>query len=151
MKINTEIENLIPHRKPILCVDEVISVDGLVAKTFYKIEENGLFVTDGTFSELGLIENAAQSSFVFLKFFFENSKEDLGGEGEDSVGFISQISELSIHSLPAIGEKLITTTHTELVFDAENLKICNVEAKTFVAEKLVFEAEMKLILQTHTP
>ncbi len=143
-----EIEELIPHRKPILCIDKVLRVDGLIAKTQYKIEETCLFFTDGFFSEMGLLENAAQSSFVFLKFFFADSQEDLWGEGKDSVGFISHITSMETVSLPRIDDELFTTTTTELVFDTENLKICNVKAETNVNSKLVFTTEMKMILQT---
>ncbi len=148
MKIYPEIEELIPHRKPILCIDKVISIDGLTAETHYKIEESCLFFTDGIFSELGLLENAAQSSFVFLKFFFADSQENLWGEGRDSVGFISHITSMETVFLPKIEDELFTTTTTELVFDTENLKICNVKAETNVNSKLAFTTEMKMILQT---
>jgi len=147
-EIYPQIEELIPHRKPILCVDEVLLVDGLIAKTRYKIEENSLFFSNGFFSEMGLLENAAQSSFVFLKFFFADSQEDLWGEGKDSVGFISHITTMEIHFLPNLYDELITSTETELVFDTENLKICNVKAEIKVNSKAAFSTEMKMILQT---
>lgn len=143
-----EIETLIPHRKPILCLDKVLSVNGLTAQTYYEIKEDCLFYTDGYFSELGLLENAAQSSFVFLKFFFSDSTEDLWGEGRDSVGFISHITSMETYLLPKPGDGLFTTTTTELVFDTENLKICNVKAEITVNSQMVFTIEMKMILQT---
>lgn len=147
MKNYPEIEELIPHRNPILCIDEVVSVDDLIVKTLYKIEENSLFYSDGVFSELGLIENAAQSSFVFLNFFFDQSKSGKLDLKQNAVGFISQITKMEIISLPKLADELYTSTTTELVFDAENLKICNVKAETFVKEQSIFSAEMKLILQ----
>jgi len=142
------IEELIPHRAPIICVDEVIWVDELEATTTYKVKSDSIFISSHSFSEMGLLENSAQTSFVFLKFFFANSQEDLWGEGKDSVGFISHISQMETYFLPQIGEKLITSTQTELVFDSENLKICNVKAQTLIHHKTAFEAEMKMILQT---
>ena len=149
MQTYPEIETLIPHRKPILCIDEVVSVDGLIAKTKYKIEENSLFFSNGYFSELGLLENAAQSSFVFLNFFFESSQKENPDLAHKSVGFISQITNMEVIAHPKSGDELCTSTVTELVYDAENLKICNVKAESFVHSKSVFTAEMKLILQTH--
>lgn len=148
MKTYPEIETLIPHRKPILCIDKVISVEGLIAKTQYKIDKNCLFLTNGSFSELGLLENAAQSSFVFLKFFLTDSKENLWSDGKDSIGFISHINSMTVHFLPKEQDELFTTTSTELVFDSENLKICNVIAETTVNSELAFTTEMKMILQT---
>lgn len=148
MKTYPEIEELIPHRKPILCIDKVISVEDLVAKTQYKIDKNCLFLTNGSFSELGLLENAAQSSFVFLKFFFSGEKANLWSDGKDSIGFISHINSMTVHFLPKEQDELFTTTSTELVFDAENLKICNVIAETTVNSELAFTTEMKMILQT---
>lgn len=148
MKNYPEIETLIPHRKPILCIDKVISVEGLVAKTLYKIDKNCLFFTNGFFSELGLLENAAQSSFVFLNFFLKDAKENLWSDGKDSIGFISHINSMTVNFLPKVHDKLLTTTTTELVFDAENLKICNVVAETTVNSELAFTTEMKMILQT---
>lgn len=139
-----EIELLIPHRKPILCVNEVILVDGLMAQTKYKIDENSLFMTNGVFSELGLLENAAQTSFIFLNYFFKNSDTKLA----EAVGFISQITSLKVDFLPQLGDKIITSTNTELVFNAENMKICNVKAETMVKDQIAFSAEMKMILQT---
>ncbi len=147
-KFYPAIEELIPHRKPILCIDKVISVDGLKAETRYKIEESCIFFSDGFFSEMGLLENAAQTSFVFLKFFFADSQDDLWGEGKDSVGFISHITELETGFLPKLSDELLTTTTTELVFDTENLKICNVKAITSVNAGIAFTTEMKMILQT---
>lgn len=99
---------------------------------------------------MGLLENSAQTSFVFLKFFFANSHEDLWGKGKDSVGFISHISEMEAYFLPKLGQKLITSTQAELVFDSENLKICNVKAQIIVNYKIAFDTEMKMILQTRT-
>lgn len=140
-----KIEELIPHRAPIICVDEVIVADELSATTFYKVKSDSIFVSANTFSELGLLENAAQTSFVFLNFFFKNSNENLlSGE---KLGFISQISSMKVNFLPRLGEKLITCTETELVFNSENLKICNVKAQTIVNYKIAFEIEMKMILQ----
>lgn len=148
-EIYPAIEELIPHRAPIICVDKVILVDDLEATTTYKVKSDSIFISSvHSFSEMGLLENSAQTSFVFLKFFFANSQEDLWGKGRDSVGFISHISEMQTHFLPRLGEKLITSTHTELVFDSENLKICNVKAQTIVNYKIAFETEMKMILQT---
>ncbi len=138
-----EIELLIPHRKPILCVDEVVLVNGLEATTSYRIKSESIFVSDNSFSELGLLENAAQTSFVFLNYFFKNSDAKL----TESVGFISQISSLQVHFLPKLGEKIITSTQTELVYEAENLKICNVKAQIVLNKKNVLEVEMKMILQ----
>lgn len=142
------IEELIPHRKPILCIDKVVSVEGLVAKTQYKIEESCLFFTDGIFSELGLLENTAQSSFVFLKYFFADQHDDMWGKGKDSIGFISHITSMEVFNLPKLHEHLNTTTSTELVYDTDELKICNVKAEVEVNEKLYFQTEMKMILQT---
>lgn len=146
---NYKIEELIPHRAPIRCVDEVILVDALIAKTSYEIKSDSLFISGNSFSEMGLLENAAQTSFIFLNFFFTNSNEKLLDESRNSIGFISHISTMETNFLPDLGDKLITSTHTELVFDSENLKICNVKAQTIVNEKIAFEAEMKMILQTH--
>ncbi|SMC34807.1 hypothetical protein [Moheibacter sediminis] len=142
------IEKLIPHRAPILCVDEVILVDALISMTSYIVKSDSIFVTGNSFSELGLLENSAQTSFVFLNFFLNESNDKLLDEKTNSVGFISHISSMKIQFLPQLREKLNTTTETELVFNSENLKICNVKAQTTINEKIAFEAEMKMILQT---
>ena len=144
-----KIEKLIPHRAPIICVDEVVVVDALTATTSYKVKSNSIFFSENIFSELGLLENAAQTSFVFLNFFFKDSSDQLLKENSNSIGFISNISSMKIHFLPKLDEELITCTQTELVYDSENLKICNVKAQTLVNEKIAFESEMKMILQIH--
>lgn len=143
-----QIEELIPHRAPIVCIDEVILVEALISTTSYIVKSDSIFISDNSFSEMGLLENAAQTSFVFLNFFLNGSKGNLLDKERDSVGFISHISQMETNFLPQLGDKLTTSTETELVFDSENLKICNVKAQTIVNEKIAFEAEMKMILQT---
>ena len=97
---------------------------------------------------MGLLENAAQTSFIFLNFFLNDANEKLLDENNNSVGFISHIAKMKTNFLPDLNDELITSTETELVFDSENLKICNVKAKTIINDKIAFEAEMKMILQT---
>lgn len=143
-----EIKELIPHRKPMLCVDEVLAVDGLSTKTRYKIVENSLFLQNGCFSELGLLENAAQSSFIFLNFISTDDGSNGWTFDRHAVGFISQILELKVHYCPQLNDELITTTVADLVFDSKNLKICNVIAKINIKTKIVFDTKIKMILQT---
>lgn len=142
------IEDLIPHRAPIICVDKVLAVDELAAKTSYKVKSDSIFISNDSFSEMGLLENAAQTSFIFLNFFLTDANEKLLDKNNNSVGFISHIAKMETNFLPVLNDELITSTETELVFDSENLKICNVKAKTTINEKIAFEAEMKMILQT---
>lgn len=130
-------------------VDRVVDVDGLKTMTAFVIEPGNMFVQNGVLSEMGMLENLAQTSFIFLNYFFIKPDESLWDKEKDNLGVISTILGLDVYALPDVGTELRTCTHTELVFTSANLKICNIEGRIEVEGRTLLQATMKMLLQTN--
>lgn len=142
-----EIQNYLPHRKPMLMVDFILELNDHDVKTIFEIKPDNLFVADTFFTEVGLIENAAQtcSAIVGQSFFvdeFKQVKEDV-----EVIGFISGIKKITIHLLPEVGNTIRTNAVLVSRFDTADYSICTIECKTFCNEELVLEAEINLFIQ----
>lgn len=142
------IEELIPHRPPMVMVDRVVRVDGLETETAFSVTPACIFVANGILSEMGMLENLAQTSFIFLNYFFIKPDETLWDKKKDNLGVISSILDLSVSSLPTVGQELRTHTQTELVFTSDFLKICNIQGTISMDGETAMVATMKMLLQT---
>lgn len=142
-----EIQNYLPHRAPMLMVDHIVEFNENEVITVFEIKNDNLFVQNSFFSEIGLIENAAQtcSSIVAKSYFVDdnhNEKEDVS-----VVGFISGIKKLQVHSLPHVGNTIQTKASLISRFDADEYKICSMKCTTYFENELLFEAELNLFIQ----
>lgn len=129
-------------------VDQVEAVDGLRTKTSFLVTPECLFVSEGRFSEMGMLENLAQTSFVFLNYFFITPGKPLWEKEKNNLGVISTILELDVIFLPCVGDRLSTCTETELVFTSDFFKICNIQGWVSVNGQRALTATMKMLLQT---
>jgi predicted hotdog family 3-hydroxylacyl-ACP dehydratase len=142
-----EIQNYLPHRAPMLMVDYIVEFNEDEVITVFEIKNDNLFVENLFFSEIGLIENAAQtcSSIVAKSYFIDdnhNEKEDVS-----VVGFISGIKKLQVYSLPQVGNTIQTKAALISRFDADEYKICSMKCTTYFEAELLFEAELNLFIQ----
>ena len=142
------ITTLIPHREPMVMVDRVIALDGLRTQTSFLVKADGLFVSGNEFSEMGMLENIAQTSFIFLNHFFADQAHLMWSEGRETLGFISTVTSATVLLLPRVGQTLETTTTTELVFTSDLLKICNIDGDIRIDGQLAMRTRMKMLLQT---
>ena len=101
-------ENFLPHRPPMLMQCTVPYLDTESVETHFNITKDCIFTDKkGSFSEAGLIENAAQAcSAITGQDFFE--EDDLEGLSNNVVGYISAIKKVEIFLSPKIGDILIT-------------------------------------------
>lgn len=156
---NREISALIPHREPMVLVDQVLSMEDFEITTNYRIKADSIFLErpDGdqnqVFSEMGLLENIAQTSYLFIRLYFENKYSDeeppetLLSSGSE-LGFISGIQYLEILGLPIVGDTIQTQTRTTLDYTSEFLKICSIEGTVRVNERVLLSTTMKMLLKT---
>ncbi len=142
------ITSLIPHREPMVMVDQVVSLNGLQTQTSFLVTPDNLFVSGGEFSEMGMIENIAQTSFIFLNHYFAEQSHLMWAQDKETLGFISTVTSVEVLALPRVGQTLKTTTNTELVFTSDLLKICNIEADIRIGEVVAMRTRMKMLLQT---
>lgn len=141
------IKNYLPHRPPMLMVDDIIEITQKEVTTVFKIKNDNLFVKNGFFVETGLIENAAQtcSAIVAQPLFLDEKnffKKDL-----KLIGFISAIKNLRILSLPKSNSEITTKAILVSRFDTDDFAICTMKCTTFQKKELLFEAEINLFIQ----
>ena len=110
---------------------------------------SNIFLENGQLSEIGIIENAAQTcSAIVGKSFFED--DDIEGTGTKLIGFISAIKEVVIHACPTIGQTIISKAKLKSRFDTNHYSICTIECTIFESKKELLSCEMNLFIQELT-
>jgi predicted hotdog family 3-hydroxylacyl-ACP dehydratase len=136
-----EITGYIPQRSPMVMVGKLLSVDGAKTLTSFLISEDNMFCEDGKFIEAGLIENIAQTAAAGAGY------RSLLNNELPPPGFIGGVKNLVIHSLPVVGDLLITDVSVEHeVFDATVIT-----GRISVNDKIIAECEMKIFLNKSNP
>lgn len=145
-----EIQNYLPHRHPMLMVDIITEINQLHVSTLFEIKADNLFLCDESFSEAGLIENAAQtcSAIIGQNYFFDENQQEL--ENVAVIGFISAIKKVQIHALPKVNQTLVTQGTLVSKLEGNDYSICVLAVNTYVGEQKIAEAEMNLFLQKTT-
>ena len=129
--------NYIPQRDPICLVHSIYECTEELSKTGFKIEEGHLFVSDGAITEAGLVEHMAQSCAAGAGYMSSLKN------APPKVGFIANIKDLVIHSLPKVGSEIITTVKLKAFVMNVTLVIINSECNG----QPVSECEMKIFIQ----
>lgn len=142
-----DIKKYLPHRSPMLMVDMILFMDEEKVETIFEIKKGNIFIQNNTFTEVGLIENAAQtcSSIVAKDYFVDANNKDK--EHVDVVGFISAIKSLKIHALPKAGDTITTMATLVSKFVTNEYSLCTMNCKTFHDEELLLEGEINLFIQ----
>ena len=131
-----EIIGYIPQRPPMVMVGKLLSVEGTTTLTSFLISEDNLFCEEGKFGEAGLIENIAQTAAAGAGY------RSLLKNEPPPPGFIGGVKNLVIHSLPVVGDLLITQVSVEhVVFDATVIA-----GQISINGRPVAECEMKIFL-----
>lgn len=141
------INDFLPHRAPMLMVDHLIEITATSVTSVFKIKEDNVFVENNYFSEVGLIENSAQtcSSIVGQTFFFTSDNEVR--DDVKLVGFISGIKKATVFMLPKVDETIKTLATLVSRFDSDDYSICTMKCETFQDGNLLLEAEINLFIQ----
>ena len=128
-----------------LMVSKLIHINDASVHTEFTIKEDCVFVKNGIFSETGLIENAAQTcSAIVGQSYFD--KEDLEGEGNNLVGYISAIKKVEIFNLPKQGKVITTKASLVSRFDTGSLTICSIDCSTFNNDDLIVACTLNFII-----
>jgi len=136
-----EILRYIPQKPPMVMVGKLLSVEGRRTLTSFTISEDNMFCKRKRFIEAGLIENIAQTAAAGAGYRSMLKNEPT------LPGFIGGIKNLVIHSLPVVGDLLITEVSVEHeIFDATVIM-----GKISVNSRLVAECEMKIFLSKSNP
>jgi hypothetical protein len=133
----TEILDYIPQKPPMVMVGRLLSAEGFKTVTSFLVLAENLLCEGNLFTEAGLIENIAQTAAAGAGYRARMNNQ------VPPQGFIGGIKNLVIHSLPAVGDLLIT----EVSVDHEIFDATLITGRISVNDKLVAECEMKIFSQ----
>lgn len=130
----------IPQAPPFVMVDELVRHDANETVTHFTIPADHLFVTDGRFTEPGLIENMAQTAAA------GQGKAAAEQGAAPPVGFIGQIKDLKIYRLPEVGQTITTTIQVE----SRIMEVSVVKGETTCEGIVLAEGRYSIFLQSKT-
>jgi predicted hotdog family 3-hydroxylacyl-ACP dehydratase len=145
MDFPIDIKKFLPHRKPMLMVDEITHLNDEEITTTLIILEDNIFLENGTFSEIGIIENAAQtSSGIIGRPYFD---QNVGNESYAIQGYISKIKSVQIFNLPSLNKTL--TTHGRLISShpVADFFNCDMICETYCDDVKIADSSFNLIIQ----
>ena len=129
--------NYIPQRNPICLVHSIYESNEQKVKTGFVVEADHFFVSDNKLTEAGIIENLAQSCAAQAGYVCSLKNMP------PRVGFIANIKDLRIHSLPSVNSEIIT----EITLKAFVMNVTLVIAASTCNGEPVAECEMKIFVQ----
>ena len=129
--------NYIPQREPICLVHSIYECSDQESTTGFFVESNNFFINNNQLSEAGVIENLAQSCAAHAGYIC--SLRNL----PPKVGFIANIKDLEIFSLPPVNAELITV----IKLKAYVMNVTLVVATSSCNGIPVAECEMKIFIQ----
>jgi len=140
-----EIQKILPHRYPFLLLDRVTKLEKGVSIEGYKnvsISEpvfQGHFPDHPIYPGVMIIEGMAQAGGVLA---FESSSQEEQDDAQDKVVYFMSIDKAKFRSPVTPGDQLVY----RLNVIKQRGAIWQLEAKAFVDEKLVAEAELKAMI-----
>ncbi|MAZ94363.1 MAG: hydroxymyristoyl-ACP dehydratase [Bacteroidales bacterium] len=132
-----DISGLIPQDKPMIMLDKLINHNSMSTTSSLTISSDNIFCFDGQFSEVGIIENIAQTAAL-------RSGYEAYTQGKcPSVGFIGSVKKLKIFKQPTINSTIVTKV--EVV--TELMSAIVVKGEVYEEEKLIAEGGLNIFLQ----
>jgi len=128
--------SLIPQKPPFVMVDELLFSDDNITKTSFTITADNVFVINGEFSEAGLMENMAQTAAAGSGNMARIENRPVLN------GYIGQVKNFEIYSLPKVGDVLMTEVKIEVQVFAAGI----VSGKIWCNEVEVAQCEMKIFI-----
>lgn len=145
MDLPIDIRRFLPHRKPMLMVDEIIRLNDEEITTTLKILDDNIFIENGALSEIGILENAAQtSSGIIGGPYFELNKDD---ESYSVQGYISKIKNVEIFNLPLLNKTLITHGRLISSHPVSDFFNCDMICETYCDDIKIAQSSFNLIIR----
>jgi len=98
-----DIHELLPQQEPFVMVSRLVHFDDVRTICEMNIQADNIFVEDGHFNALGMIENIAQTCAARIgyvnKFILKKAVQ---------IGFIGAIRNLEVTDLPEVGQQITT-------------------------------------------
>ena len=144
--MNISIHKYLPHHPPMQMVDTITDISNTHVVTEFTVTDDCIFLDEGLFVEVGLIENMAQTcSAIVGQFLF--GIEDTSNY---VIGYISAIKKLEIFTLPKVQE--VVRTEAELLsrFDSDEYYLCAMRCNAFADGVHLATAELNLVIKNLT-
>jgi predicted hotdog family 3-hydroxylacyl-ACP dehydratase len=118
-------------------ISSLVHADELKTATTLHIEPGNIFVSNGVFSESGMVENIAQTAAAGVGYQSRQQQKEV------PVGFIAAIRDLSIHELPLAG----TEISTETVITNHVMDVSIVHGTIKQHDRVLATCEMRIFLK----
>jgi predicted hotdog family 3-hydroxylacyl-ACP dehydratase len=141
------INHFLPHRAPMLMVDVLKEITRTSVTSVFEINSSNVFVENNYFSEVGLIENAAQTCSCIVGQSFFLTRDNQIKENVKLVGFISGIKKATVYMLPMVNQTIKTSATLVSRFDTDDYSICTMKCASYQEENLLLESEINLFIQ----
>ena len=141
------INQFLPHRAPMLLIDVLKQITTTSVTSVFEINSSNVFVENNFFSEVGLIENAAQTCSCIVGHSYFLTRDNEIKENVKLVGFISGIKKANVFMLPMVNQTIKTSATLISRFDIDNYIICTMKCATHQDENLLLESEINLFIQ----
>ena len=133
-----DVHTLLPQQEPFVMIDRLVGFDDRNTITETTVTQANIFVDEGAMTSSGIIENIAQTCAARIgyvnKFILKKGIQ---------IGFIGAIRNMEIHSLPKIGDVIVT--HVEVLEDVFGMTLAN--ATVSCDGKLLASTEMKIAVR----
>ena len=129
-----------------LMVKDLLEIDNEFVSSSFPIQKDCVFVNNkGFLTETGLIENAAQTSTAIVgQSFFQ--EDDVTGESNQLVGYISAIKKVEIFQLPKVGDYITSKALLVSRWDTNNMCVCVINSSTFIEDKLIVDCAFNFLI-----
>ncbi len=132
-----DIQELIPHRAPVICVDALTGISEKGGRSSFAIPTNFIFLENQRISSAGLMENAAQTMAIRMGYVQKMKEERI------KLGFIASFKNVEVFGYPQVGQMLTTD-----VFNLrQTLNMTTASVSTFCNERLVFSGEINVVVE----
>lgn len=139
------IREFLPHREPMLMVDDIIKLGDNYIETTFNINCDNIFLENNFLCETGIIENAAQtSSGIVGGPHFEANKDNSDYKVS---GFISKIKSVKIFQLPPVDSQLNTKGELLSMHKIGDIYSCEMKCFTYLNDVRIAESNFTLIIQ----
>ena len=126
----------IPQRPPFVLVDNLLSCDEEIVVTDFHIPRDHVLVENGLLSDVGMIENVAQTCAARIGW--------INHDKPIPIGVIGAVNNFEYSVLPAAGETITTTvTVSSAVFEA-----IIVHAEIQCNGQIIAQCDMKVFVRT---
>lgn len=131
-----KIEQLIPHRNPMIMVDALLSIDKAGSVSQLKIKKDNVFLENFLLNESGILEHMAQVAAVHngYKYFKEKTPRN---------GYVAAIQKAEFFSSPKTSETI--TTELKPLFESNEM--LKAELKSYIKQTLIAQATIVTLLK----